>query len=417
MARVIVVGGGFGGCAAALTAAKAGVEVTLIEKMNRLSGLAPWTGHLSGWIARQEALLMDGGAGEIIQMLESLALHRWPELGVPSGSVCFDVTKVPEGCRKLLTESGVQILLQKRVVSVTVKERKVVSVVLQDGSQVYGDAFVDATGQMSGVEECERLGQGCVLCMLMCPLFGDRVSITEAAEAPDEKKERPSYMSCVLIATESLSPELRERIETSPSGYTYIDVPDHLQQYDFTEEWRYPSRPVTRKLGAKPIQIIHMPFAKTWLNVPTKFIRQIQGFENAWIVNPLVGGGGQPLRMGAVAPRDNTLRVSGLENLFAAGLKTGDIQGFVEVLFTGDLAGYNATRQALKMSPMELPSSTLTGFFINEAKNGMTPSDWPSDRKIDQRYYEKGLVTTDMWKIKARLGDGGMIGLYSKPLS
>ncbi|MBI2303556.1 MAG: FAD-dependent oxidoreductase [Chloroflexi bacterium] len=416
MRQVVVVGGGFAGCAAALTARQAGMEVVLIEKMDQLSGLGPWTGQLLTWIARQEVLLTGGGGAQILNLLDSLAIHRYYEMGVPGGSIVFDVTRLAEGMRHLLEEAGVKVRLRSRAIDVETRDRRVETIVLEDGSRIEGDAFVDATGQISTIEECEQYGQGCVLCMVQCPIFGSRISITAKAGVADEKRGSPSYMSCSLIAMESFSPDLRKKIEAEESGYFYLPVPQEFQDIDFTGQWPHPERPVTRHLG-KVIQIIHIPFAKTYANIPLNYLRRLPGFENAWLVNPLAGGTGQPLRMGAVAPRENSLRVKGFENLFVAGLKTGHIAGFVEVMFTADLAGYNATRVALGKEPIVLSPKTLIGFFIAEIRDGMTPSDWPRDRKIDPKYHEQGLVSTDLNTIKERIKEAGMMGIYQKPLS
>ena len=48
MSTVVIVGGGYAGCSAAATAAKAGAEVLLLEKSDMLTGRGCLTGVLGG---------------------------------------------------------------------------------------------------------------------------------------------------------------------------------------------------------------------------------------------------------------------------------------------------------------------------------------------------------------------------------
>ncbi|MEE8448063.1 MAG: FAD-dependent oxidoreductase, partial [Thermodesulfobacteriota bacterium] len=77
MPSVAVIGAGFAGCSAAITAAKAGAEVTLLEKTDMLAGLGLLTGVMGGEggiIASEEAKAM--GAGDIWQACESVVTHE-----------------------------------------------------------------------------------------------------------------------------------------------------------------------------------------------------------------------------------------------------------------------------------------------------------------------------------------------------
>ena len=47
------------------------------------------------------------------------------------------------------------------------------------------------------------------------------------------------------------------------------------------------------------------------------------------------------MRYFAMAPRDNSLHVDGVENLYCAGEKAGLLVGHTEAIVTGVLAGYN----------------------------------------------------------------------------
>lgn len=72
MARIAVVGGGFAGCGAAAAAARAGVEVTLIERSDSLGGLgqAGGSSRMAGqYTAHEEAIAM--GAGDIVKSMDA----------------------------------------------------------------------------------------------------------------------------------------------------------------------------------------------------------------------------------------------------------------------------------------------------------------------------------------------------------
>jgi len=49
MAKIVIVGGGISGCGAALTAVKAGAEVTLLERTDMLLGSAPTCSLVPPW--------------------------------------------------------------------------------------------------------------------------------------------------------------------------------------------------------------------------------------------------------------------------------------------------------------------------------------------------------------------------------
>ena len=77
MVRVIVTGGGWSGCAAAISAAKAGGQVTLLERTDMLLG----TGLVGGimrnngrFTAAEEMIAM--GGGDLFQICDRIARHR-----------------------------------------------------------------------------------------------------------------------------------------------------------------------------------------------------------------------------------------------------------------------------------------------------------------------------------------------------
>ena len=72
--KIVVIGGGWAGCAAALTAEKAGADVTLLERTDMLLG----TGLVGGifrnngrYTAAEECIAM--GAGDLFTVMEAVA--------------------------------------------------------------------------------------------------------------------------------------------------------------------------------------------------------------------------------------------------------------------------------------------------------------------------------------------------------
>ena len=57
---------------------------------------------------------------------------------------------------------------------------------------------------------------------------------------------------------------------------------------------------------------------------PLEQLRSLEGFENARYADPLAGDKGNSIRLTAVSPRDDTLKVHGAKNLFVNGKRVGE---------------------------------------------------------------------------------------------
>ena len=82
--KIVVIGGGWSGCAAALSASKMGAEVMLIERTDMLLG----TGLVGGimrnngrFTAAEEMIAM--GGGELFELTDQNSLHREIEFPGP----------------------------------------------------------------------------------------------------------------------------------------------------------------------------------------------------------------------------------------------------------------------------------------------------------------------------------------------
>lgn len=75
--KIIIVGGGWAGCAAAISARKAGAEVHLYEKTDLLLGLGNVGGIMrnNGRYTASEELIVLGG-GDLIKITDRVATHR-----------------------------------------------------------------------------------------------------------------------------------------------------------------------------------------------------------------------------------------------------------------------------------------------------------------------------------------------------
>ena len=103
--KVIVIGAGWAGCAAAFAARKRGVEVVLIERADMLLG----TGLVGGimrnngrFTAAEEMIAM--GGGEIFELIDQNCLHR--DIEFPGPPPCLSLQRRRHGARCQKIPSG-----------------------------------------------------------------------------------------------------------------------------------------------------------------------------------------------------------------------------------------------------------------------------------------------------------------------
>src|SRR5512135_2565492 len=182
MSKIVVVGGGWAGCAAALSAHQAGAEVVLLERTDSLLG----TGLVGGimrnngrFTAAEEMIAM--GGGDLFQLTDQNSLHRNIEFpGHPHASL-YNVATMEPIVREFLLKKGVQIHLMTRVDDVEMTGSRIQAVMAKkDEKQVRfaGDVFIETTGTAGPPGQCSKYGNGCAMCILRCPSFGGRVSLT-----------------------------------------------------------------------------------------------------------------------------------------------------------------------------------------------------------------------------------------------
>ena len=166
---VVIAGGGVGGVAAAVAAARTGVSVCLLERYCALGGLAT-LGNVIDWLP-----LCDGRGRQVIAGLSEELLRRvvrdvrrecwparferFPECWEPGGSeeerrkrrlrACFNPDAALLAFEELLANEGVAIRYDTRVVGAVRGEGRITHLLIEDKdgrSAIVCGAVVDATG-------------------------------------------------------------------------------------------------------------------------------------------------------------------------------------------------------------------------------------------------------------------------------
>ena len=428
MYKVVVIGGGWSGCAAAAAARKAGAEVTLLEKTDLLLGLGNVGGIMRNngrFTAAEENIAL--GARELFEITDSCARHTNVDFPGHKHASLYDVVKVEPKVRRFLKELGVEIRLITRAIDVEKRGEDPVlldSIVLADGEKVEGDVFVETTGSTGPMGNCLTYGNGCCMCILRCPAFGPRVSITQKAGKSDIMGQRKdgafgAFSGSGKLEKNSLSDEIRRRLDEY--GVAVIPVPKEevvkekldlkvCQQYALNEY-------------AENIVLLDTGYAKIMTPFfPLESLRRVPGFENARYVDPYAGGKGNSIRYLSVAERDNTMKAAGIENIFCGGEKSGLFVGHTEAISTGSLAGHNAVRYLKGMKPLELPTGLAIGDLIAfankslESEKGLMTRYTFAGAEYFKRMKEKGLYSTDPEEIRQRVKRYGLEDIYSEKL-
>lgn len=422
-ARVVVVGGGFAGIAAAVAAAKVGAKVTLFEKTDMLSGSGLRAGRMNfngKLVAAEEAKAL--GGGEVFQALESILLHRGNIVDEVHGYI-YDTSKVDGTMQRLVKESGVDLRLETRVTDVEKEGKTIRSVKLASKEKAKADAFVDAPGTSGGINICKRYGQGCMMCICYrCPAYGDRVSIATKAGAPSLNRVRPdgtpgAIGSAVLINKTTLARDLLARLEKE--GAICIPLPKEL--IDYSKEKTIGG--VRSRRQMEFINLVDIGSSAKCVGLgyfALEKLKSIAGFEFAQYDEPMAGGKFNKISKVDMCPCQDSLKVEGLDNLFAAGEKCGPGSGIAEAIVSGVIAGNNAARAATAKEPIVLTRDTVIGDYIayTGAKMKTTAGLGGGYSFGLGEYFERmkaqGRYTTDVEAINRRVHGLGLKGIFAQ---
>lgn len=421
MSKILVVGGGWSGCAAAIEAKKLGAEVTLLERTDMLLG----TGLVGGimrnngrFTATEEMIAM--GGGDLFQVIEQNLRHKNINFPGHEHADLYDVASIGAAVQRYVTSIGVDVHLQSRITKLEKDKDKIVSVTDADGNTYECDIYIDTTGTAGPMNNCGKYGNGCAMCILRCPSFGGRVSITGLAgivEMQGKKQDGTigSMSGSCKIFKESLAPEIIKELDEK--GVVVVPIPmelreDHLglkccQQYALPQ---FRDNIILLDTG-------HAKLMTPFYDLET--LHKIPGFENARYEDPYSGGKGNSMRYFAMAPRDNTLHVDGIQNLFCAGEKAGLLVGHTEAIITGVLAGFNAYQQSIGENLLTLPDCIAIGDAIQYVKKAMETEEGHSKKYTFSgsvyfnRMKDLDLYSIDVTKIKERIEVAGLTNIFA----
>ena len=423
--KVVIIGGGWAGCAAAVTAKKAGADVVIYERTDLLLGVGNVGGIMRNngrFTAAEELICL--GAGELINITDANSKHKNIDFPDHKHAWLCDVGKLEPAVRKHLIEIGIELNFISRISNVKKDGNKITGLVLSDNTYVEGDVFIDTTGSTGSMDNCSKYGHGCVMCILRCPSFGSRVSISQKAGVQDIHGERSdgglgAYSGSCELPRESLSEELLKELDEKGSASVKVPPEDInleklqqkvCQQYALPE---FAENLVLLDTGHIKLMTSYYPLDK---------LRKLPGLENARYIDPYSGGKGNSIRYLAAAPRTDDMKVIGVDNLFCAGEKSGFFVGHTEAMCTGALAGHNAVRYALNLPLLILPIETAIGDIIYYANYRLTTPDGKKVRHTfsGAEYFERmkqlGLYTTDINEIKNKIEKLGLTNVFSKKL-
>ena len=127
--KVIIVGGGWSGCAASISAPKQGAEVHLLERTDMLLG----TGLVGGimrnngrFTATEEMIAM--GGGELFQLIDQNSLHRNIEFPGHHHASLYNVATMEPLVKGFLLEKGIDIHLSTRIEDVEMEGARIKAV-------------------------------------------------------------------------------------------------------------------------------------------------------------------------------------------------------------------------------------------------------------------------------------------------
>lgn len=424
MNKVIIIGGGWSGCAAAVSATKAGGQVTLLERTDMLLGTGLVGGIMrnNGRFTAAEELIALGG-GDLFQICDRTARHQNVDFPGHKHALLYDIIKVHGEVLNYLIQLGVNIVFHARIRNVSMAGQTLLAVKDEQGREFHGDVFIDATGTAGPQANCTKYGNGCAMCILRCPSFGGRISIAALAGVEETMAKKANggvgamSGSCKLNK-ESLSEEIQQQL--NEKGAIVIPVPekwkkDHLsikacQQYNLP----------TFKDNIVLLDTGHAKLMTPFFTLES--LRKIPGFENARYEDPYAGGKGNSMRFFAMAPRDNSLHVQGIDNLFCSGEKAGLLVGHTEAISTGTLAGHNSIRYVMGMDMLELPPQLAVGDMIAytreamETEQGMNRQYTFSGSVYFERMKKRGLYTTNVDDIRRKVEGLGLANVFHEKL-
>jgi len=151
-ADVVVAGAGPGGLPAAVSAARNGAKVLLIERYGFMGGLAtaglvaPILGHTA---SKSHRPIVEGLLREMTERMHALGgAPTWAQACQEWG-IRFDAEALKVVADQMVREAGIDLLLHTLVVDAVVRDNRIEALIIESKSgrqAVKGDVFIDATG-------------------------------------------------------------------------------------------------------------------------------------------------------------------------------------------------------------------------------------------------------------------------------
>ena len=421
MSKIIIVGGGWSGVSAAVCAKRAGAEAVLIEKTDLLLG----AGNVGGifrnngrYTAAEEMKAL--GAGDLFEIMDACALHEDIEFPGHAHASLYDVGAIEPEVRRFAEKLGIEVMTETHVMDVKAREGLVEAVVLNDGTIIEGDAFIDATGSSGPMGNCLRYGNGCSMCIQRCPTYGSRVSLTARCGIQDLVGRREDgtpgvFSGACKISMDSLSADVRQELEQT--GVVILKVPE--EDIDYSKLDKKACKQYALKEYSENVILLDTGGAKLMTSYyPLDKLRGISGLENAEYVDPYSAGRGNSIRYLAVAPCLDTMQAEGIDNLFCAGEKGAPLIGHTEAVVTGAVAGHNAARQTRGLKQVVLPDRLATGRIISHSHEQFVRQEKHSERytfaggSFFEIMKKEGLYSTDPDEITQRVKRENLMNLF-----
>ena len=425
MAKIVVVGGGWSGVSAAICARMAGADVTLVEKTDMLLG----AGNVGGifrnngrFTAAEEMIQL--GAGMLFEIMDRCALHSGVSFPGHEHASLYDVGRIEPEVRELVLQMGIHLMMLSHVMDVVADQGLLRAVVLDDGTTISADSFVETTGSSGPTGNCLRYGNGCSMCIQRCPTFGPRISLTAKCGMKDlvgvGKDGTPGVFSgSCEIDKGSLGDSVRRQLDEA--GVAILMTP--AEDVDFGKLRRKACVQYARDEYCTQVILLDTGSAKLMTSYyPLDKLRKVPGLESARYQDPYSGSKGNSVRFLSVAPCLDTMQSEGVENLFCGGEKGAPLVGHTEAIVTGALAGHNAARLACGKAPVTLPESLAVGAIIAHAHRRFV-----SEKHHDERFTfsggsffdlmrQSGLYTTDTHLIAERVKEQGCEKMFAKAI-
>jgi len=423
--KVVIIGGGWAGTAAAISARKAGAQVCLIEKTDLLLGCGNAGGIMrnNGRFTAAEEMIAMGG-GDLFKLIDSIALHRNIEFPGHKHATLYPVNTIEAHVRRLVESLGIEVRTSTHICDVDFSGRRINAVISDEGERFEADCFVETTGTSGPMGNCMKYGNGCSMCVLRCPAYGPRISITQRCGLQDYRGQRTPdvfgvFSGSCKVVKESLSAELQKQL--NDTGVAIIPVP--ADEVDYNQLKQKACKQYALKEFSENIIVLDTGDAKVMKShCPIEKLRRFPGFENARYADPAAGSKGNSIRYLSLAFRSNEMQVDGMDNLFCGGEKSGLFIGHTEAIVTGTLAGANAVRSAAGLPLISLPDTLATGDIIATAnstvkdKKDILSRFTFSGGDYFLRMKEKGLYSTNVEEISKRVEMAGMSNIYDRPV-